>query len=232
MHNYIAGELGSGIVSGLFAPGDVLPGEIEFSERLKVSRTVYREAIRMLAAKGLVLSKPKIGTRVTERCRWNLLDVDVLGWLFGLEVPDHDLVRDLFETRRIIETEAAGLAALRFTDADIADMRDALLRMKLHLQKSEQGMLAARDFHRSIFKATGNQVLLSVSDSICAIIDWTTLFKSRAAIPMHDGLQKHQLVYEMIVARDREGAARAMGVLLDLTFDDVSSAILRLRPSV
>ncbi|MFX7988724.1 GntR family transcriptional regulator, partial [Acinetobacter baumannii] len=92
--------------SGMRKPGDVFGGEIEASEALGVSRTAYREAIRILAAKGLVESRPKAGTRVTPRSRWNMLDVDVLAWTFEGE-PDTDFIIDLFELRGVIEPAAA-----------------------------------------------------------------------------------------------------------------------------
>ena len=225
LHSHIAGELGAGIVSGLYAPGDVLPGEIEFSERLNVSRTAYREAIRMLAAKGLVESKPRIGTRVNARSRWNLLDQDVLGWLFGLDAPDQELVRDLFEVRRIIETAAAVLAAQRYGETDEADMASALSFMEASPATSEEGMRADRAFHEAIFRATGNQVLMSLSDSICAIIDWTTRFKGRGDGALRSGVLDHQRVYDAIVSGDGPRAELAMVELLDLAFEDVRLTI-------
>ncbi|MGH6762405.1 MAG: FadR/GntR family transcriptional regulator [Phyllobacterium sp.] len=225
LHNHIAGELGSGIVSGVYAPGDVLPGEIEFSERLSVSRTAYREAVRMLAAKGLVESKPKIGTRVNARSRWNLLDQDVLGWLFGLDSPDQDLVRDLFEVRRIIEPAAAVLAAQRHGETDATDMASALSLMEASSATSEEGMRADRAFHEAIFRATGNQVLMSLSDSICAIIDWTTRFKERRDGALRSGVIDHQRVHDAIVSGDGRRAELAMIDLLQLAFEDVRLTI-------
>ena len=93
IHGSIAHDLGVAIVTGRYQPGDVLFGEIEFSEQLKVSRGAYREATRMLAAKGLVESRPKTGTRVSPRSRWNLLDPDVLAWMFEGE-PSEAFVRE------------------------------------------------------------------------------------------------------------------------------------------
>ena len=87
LHGSIARDLGVQIVSGHYEPGHVLDGEIEASERLEVSRTAYREAMRILAAKGLVESRPKVGTRVSPQARWHLLDPDVLSWIFAGE-PD------------------------------------------------------------------------------------------------------------------------------------------------
>src|SRR6478752_4350404 len=96
LHGTIARTIAIEILSGVRQPGDLLVGEIEASEALGVSRTAYREAIRILAAKGLVESRPKAGTRVLPRARWNLLDPDVLGWAFE-GTPDNEFILDLFE---------------------------------------------------------------------------------------------------------------------------------------
>ncbi len=110
LHGTIARDIGVRIVSGKIAPGRVLEGEIEASERLKVSRTAYREAVRILAAKGLIESRPKLGTRVSEPHCWHLLDPDVISWIFT-GTPDERLLRALFELRTIVEPAAAALAA-------------------------------------------------------------------------------------------------------------------------
>lgn len=106
LHGAIAHKLGTAILSGQYAPGNVLSGEIAFAVELNVSRSAYREAIQVLTAKGLVESRPKAGTRVLPRNRWNLLDPDVLAWAFVGE-PDVEFVRDLFELRAIVEPAAA-----------------------------------------------------------------------------------------------------------------------------
>jgi DNA-binding FadR family transcriptional regulator len=82
LHGTIARKLGISIVSGRVKPGELLNGEIASSEQFEVSRTAYREAVRILAAKGLVDARPKVGTRVTAQSQWNLLDPDVLDWTF------------------------------------------------------------------------------------------------------------------------------------------------------
>src|SRR3546814_6993652 len=78
----------------------------------------YREAVRILAAKGLVESRPKTGTRVSPQAKWHLLDPDVLSWIFEFE-PGDDLLASLFELRKIVEPEAAALAAQRRTEAQV-----------------------------------------------------------------------------------------------------------------
>ena len=87
IHQAIARQLGTAIVAGLHKPGDVFEGEIEAAERLRVSRTAYREAVRILVAKGMLESRPKAGTRVLPRSRWNVLDPEMLAWMFAGE-PD------------------------------------------------------------------------------------------------------------------------------------------------
>jgi len=142
----VANRLGVAILSGEFAPGDTLSGEIAFSEALNISRSAYREAIQVLTAKGLVESRPKAGTRVLPRQRWNLLDPDVLAWAFMGE-PDEQLIRSLFELRLIMEPAAAGLAATRRDRDDLKAMKDALVGMRRHSLATDQGRLADRQFH-------------------------------------------------------------------------------------
>ena len=122
IHGTIARTLGVAIMSGKYKPGDLLVGEIASSERLAVSRTAYREAVRILSAKGLVESRPKVGTKITPRSKWQLLDPDVLAWAFENE-PDLELLESLFELRNIVESAAAGIAATRRTYDDLDSMR-------------------------------------------------------------------------------------------------------------
>src|SRR5258708_3218416 len=80
VHDFLANQLGTEIISGMFPPGSLLPGEAELRQRFDVSRTALREAFRALNAKGLIASRPKIGTRVRPKAEWNMLDPDVLAW--------------------------------------------------------------------------------------------------------------------------------------------------------
>src|SRR5690606_38500392 len=101
LHGEIARTIGVKIISGEYKPGQLLDDEISASETLHVSRTVYREAVRILAAKGLVVARPKVGTRISPKSTWHLLDPDVLSWVFEFE-PDEAFLNDLFELRRMI----------------------------------------------------------------------------------------------------------------------------------
>src|SRR3569832_733481 len=102
VHAAIARDIGIAIVSGRLRPGQALDGELEAAARLDISRTAYREALRMLSAKGLIRSRPRAGTRVSATSDWHLLDPDVLTWLFG-SAPPPEVLHGLFELRTIVE---------------------------------------------------------------------------------------------------------------------------------
>ncbi|WP_245656181.1 FadR/GntR family transcriptional regulator [Novosphingobium naphthalenivorans] len=224
LHGAIAHKLGTDILSGKYAPGDILSGEVAFAEELKVSRSAYREAIQVLTAKGLVASRPKAGTRVLPRDRWNLLDPEVLGWAFAGE-PDVHFVRSLFELRAIVEPAAARLAAQRRDKADLKIMKDALGAMRQHTLTTEAGRAADRDFHNAILHATRNDALMVLSASIGAAVNWTTQFKQRSRALPRNPIPDHARVYDAIAVGDADAAAEAMNVLVDLALEDTRSAM-------
>ena len=215
----VANRLGVAILSGEFAPGDTLSGEIAFSEALNISRSAYREAIQVLTAKGLVESRPKAGTRVLPRQRWNLLDPDVLAWAFMGE-PDEQLIRSLFELRLIMEPAAAGLAATRRDRDDLKAMKDALVGMRRHSLATDQGRLADRQFHDAILQATRNDALITLSASIGAAVSWTTQFKQRSRALPRNPIPDHAAVYDAIAAGDSDAASAAMRALVELALED------------
>jgi len=221
----IADRLGAAILSGEYRPGDTLSGEVAFAEALDVSRGAYREAIRALAAKGLVESRPRAGTRVLPRARWNLLDPDVLGWAFAGE-PDPDLVRSLFELRLLIEPPAAGLAADRRDRDDVKRMRDALAAMRRHSLATDEGRAADRAFHDALLRATRNDALVVLSASIGAAVAWTTKFKQRARGLPRDPVPDHARVFDAVAAGDAPAAETAMRALVELALDDTRGAMV------
>lgn len=219
----IARDLGMRIVSGEYRPGEVLLGEIEASEQLNISRSAYREAIRILSAKGLVHSRPKAGTQVSNPIDWHLLDPDVLSWIFESE-PDESLLADLFELRKIVEPEAASLAASRRTQEQLDQMQNALERMAQHSLKTEAGRVADHEFHSVLLRASGNAFLSSLTSGIAAAITWTTVFKQRKSRLSRDPIPDHQRVYDAIAAADPKAAHLAMFTLIDLAFVDVKNS--------
>lgn len=232
LHGTIARRLGIGIVGGRYRPGQLLAQEIVASKRLKVSRTAYREAMRILAAKGLVESLPKTGTRISARNRWQLLDPDVLQWLFESE-PDDALIQGLFELRLLIEPAAAAFAAQRRDETQLVAMRQALDAMIKHGLAVDAGRQADCLFHKTLLAATGNEVLCSLSSGITAAVQWTTVYKTRASPLPRDANPDHVRVYEYIRDADAEGARAAMADLIRWGLEDTqqSRAQSRTKPA-
>lgn len=226
IHGAIAHDLGVAILTGQHKPGDTLSGEIEFSERLQVSRTAYREAIRILAAKGLVESRPKTGTRVSPRSRWNLLDPDVLAWMFEGE-PSEDFIRGLFELRMVVEPAAAAFAAQRRTGRELARMGHALAEMERHGLGTAEGRAADQLFHNTILEATRNEPLMTLSSTIGAAVSWTTIFKQRKRKLPRDPLPDHQHLFTAIADADPDAARAAMVELVRLALQDTELSLQR-----
>lgn len=215
----IAHDLGVAIVSGRLPPGTALLSEERFSAENNVSRGAYREAIRVLAAKGLVQNRVKSSTRVTERNRWSMLDLDVLGWMFECG-PDTEFIRGIFELRSIVEPSAAALAAVRRSSRQLAQMGHALEEMGRHGLLSAEGRAADRAFHLLILDATRNEPLMTLSTSIAAAIEWTTRFARDERQQTRDPMPDHHAVYDAFVAGNGAGAAAAMRTLIDNAFTD------------
>jgi len=217
----IAADIGVKIVEGRLKPGTILDGEIEASGARRVSRSAYREAIRILTAKGLVHSRPKIGTRVTGPEQWHLLDPDVLAWMFVKE-PPRNLLVSLFELRKLVEPEAAALAAQRRTLEQLNRMGSALEIMARETLHTESGRAADNSFHGTLLAASDNVFLVSLSSSVTAAVAWSTDFKERTQRLKRDPIPDHMKVYEAIAARNPAAARTAMIELIDLAFADAT----------
>jgi DNA-binding FadR family transcriptional regulator len=217
----IARDIGIQIVAGRYRPGEVLDGEVEASDRLRVSRSAYREAVRILNAKGLVESRPKTGTRVSQHAKWHLLDPDVLSWIFEFEPSDH-LLASLFELRKIVEPEAAALAAQRRTPEQLDQMAVALEGMAEHTLASPEGREADQNFHAALLDASDNPFLVTLTSGVGAAVAWTTIFKQRHSPLSRDPVPDHRRVYEAVAAGNAKAAHRAMVNLVDMAFLDTT----------
>lgn len=225
IHDTAAHELGMAIVSGRYRPGDRLPTELESAERMGISRSVYREATRMLTAKGLLTSKPKAGTLVSPRAAWHLLDPDVLAWSFQAG-PTPDYIDNLFELRMAVEPAAAGLAARRRTPMQLAIMADSLETMRRATLAAEAGRAADRLFHQTLLEATGNDVMISLSSGIAAAARWATAFKQRHRSLPRDPVPDHVRVWDAIRDQDSEAARNAAITLLLLAQEDTRQSMI------
>ncbi|MDE2449968.1 MAG: FadR family transcriptional regulator [Gammaproteobacteria bacterium] len=215
----IADDLGTAVLRGRFKPGATFSGEIEASKKLRVSRTAYREAIRILIAKGLVESRPKTGTKVSALNSWHLLDPEVLGWAFKNE-PDQSLMWGLFELRMVIEPAAAELAAHRRSYAHLAAMQTALETMRRCSMTVDEGRVADRLFHQTLLEATGNAFLTTLSAGISAAIHWTTIYKARTKSIPRDPMPAHERVFEAIRVQNAAEAREGMKDLVQMALED------------
>ena len=225
----LAREIGLAIVSGKLKPGHVLEGEIEASSHLKVSRTTYREAMRILGAKGLLTSRTRTGTRVSEVAEWNLLDPDVLTWMFS-RIPRPELIHGVFELRTLVEPAAAALAAKRRKQQHLDRMRQALDEMSLYTLDKPEGREADNAFHAALLAATGNPFIISLTNGVTAAVNALTQFKQRLAKVTRDPVPEHLRVYDAIAAKDADAARVAMNELIRLAILDMPMK-QRPRPS-
>lgn len=220
LHTQLAEKLGTEILQRKWLPGQVLPSEVDLANSLSISRTAVREAIRTLAAKGMVEARPKRGTCVTERIKWNLLDPDVLNWMFASE-PDEVLVRNLFEIRLVLEPAAARFAAQRRSTSHLAAMSQALITMDRKTLLTEEGLQADIDFHAALMAAAGNEQLSTLNASIGATVALSTRYKIQHNILGRDPVPAHLAVYEAIERRDAEEAHWCMQYLVRLAVKDL-----------
>jgi DNA-binding FadR family transcriptional regulator len=220
VHGPLAREIGLSIVSGRFQPGHVMDGEIEASARRHVSRTAYREAIRSLSAKGLLQSRPRTGTRVSNISQWHLLDPDVLEWLFS-GTPRQEVIHGLFELRSLVEPAAAALAAARRKREHLADMRRALDDMARHTLDKPEGREADKAFHAALLAATANPFVISLTNGVTAAVNALTEYKLRLAKIERDPVPDHVRVFDAIAARDADAARVAMLKLISLAVLDM-----------
>lgn len=212
------------IVGGRFHPGDTLPIESAIGEELAVSRTVVREALKALVAKGLVITGPRVGTRVRPVADWNLFDPDVLDWRMRAGV-DAAFIRDLVELRLAIEPAAARLAARAADDEDIVAIRTAYRGMVDAVAGRGSYLLADLAFHEAVLRATHNQFIAGLVPAFSALlrVSFRLSVKSRAnaqaSLPMHERLA------EAIFARDSAAADRASTTLIESARRDIENDI-------
>lgn len=222
LHGQLVHDIGSRIVGGDLPPGSAVDTEA-LEREFGVSRTVVREAIKVLGAKGLVESRPKRGTVVRDRAEWNHLDPDVIAWRFEA-APDRELLRSLQELRRIFEPPGARLAAERATEADLAAMCDALAAMRAHHGDAEAVTGDDLRLHRAILAATRNELLPQLE----SVIEAALRARHRVAFSATRDtsyLDRHEEVLRAIARRDPDAAERAMRRLLDAAEIDVERAL-------
>ena len=219
MHSAVVRRLGGRILGGEFKPGESLPGEAELALTLAVSRTTIREAIKVLSAKGLLESRPRIGIRVRPQEDWRVLDPDLLSWHPDIRC-DARFLESLVESRRIIEPAAAELAAERASAHDLALIERAYesMRKNAHVNMSACNE-ADVQFHHAVIGASHNIVLKALTSTIEAAL--RAAFFATSELMNTRVIEAHFQIMERIRFRDSEGARNAMLHLLDIAAEDL-----------
>jgi DNA-binding FadR family transcriptional regulator len=216
-HAGVVEEVGRRIVSGTYASGQILPREEDLATELGVSRSVMREALRVLASKGLIEARRKRGTQVLDKEFWAQLDPDVLEWRslsFGGSDGSHGpFWRDLFELRTMIEPEACALAAERATPAEVRVLQGLAREMVLTAHDAVGFRQVDLRFHHALLVASHNALLVQLSS---AIETWLRISSSLGEAAHSDHfVGEHVAVAEAIADRHPARARRAMRALID-----------------
>ena len=215
LHVKFARNIGERILLGEFAPGSLLPNEAQWGKAFGASRTVVREALKTLMAKGLIESRPKIGSRVLPRTMWNILDRDVLEWHHAA-VDRHAFIKSTQEARRLVEPGVALLAAQKRTPAQLARLQNAFTAMK-RAKTTAEAVEADVEFHEALMAAANNELLLPfgiiIEKALGNLFDFTTNLNPSPKT----AIKLHERILLAVAASDGAAASKAMQVLLDDT---------------
>jgi DNA-binding FadR family transcriptional regulator len=219
--------LGRRIVSGDITPGTTLPTLEQLAEQFAISRLSMREAVKLLAGKGLVSSAPRRGTVVRPRHEWSRLDPDVLVWQIG-DVPNAAFVRNLFELRRMVEPEAAALAAERARGEALAAIEQAFAQMVAAESRKIESIKADFAFHQRILTGTGNEFIAALAPAIETSL-LVTFSMQREVWPNPENfVPTHGAVMDAIKRGHAAAARDAMQALLARAEIDAIDAIRQL----
>ncbi|WP_261858881.1 FadR/GntR family transcriptional regulator [Photobacterium sanguinicancri] len=209
LHVQVAREIARGILSGNIPEGSLLPGEMVLCEQFGISRTALREAVKLLTSKGLLESRPKVGTRIVSRSYWNFLDPQLIEWMDGL-IDTDQFCHKFLGLRRAIEPEACALAA-KFATADQRIELSETFQQMVEIAEAEEfnqqlWMEVDTKFHSLIFNATGNDFYLPFGNIL------TTMFVNFIAHSSEEGstcIKEHRQIYDAIMAGNSDKARQA-----------------------
>jgi DNA-binding FadR family transcriptional regulator len=219
IHTRLADQIGRSIVRGEIRPGESLPSELRICDMMNVSRTAVREALRVLVGKGLLLSRPKSGTRVRDPEHWNHLDPDILRWQIELDDTD-DFLRKLFELRFAVEPAASSAAARALTADDASAISTAFESMAAS-ESMEAYVEADIRFHKAIYQATHNQFFWPIAQ----MFELALHQSFRITAPGDHrarAIAEHRALMDAIIAREPEAAHDATVQLLKSTTKDLA----------
>lgn len=224
-------RIGQDIVSQQYPSGGALPNETEWCEQLDVSRSVLREALRVLVSKNLITIRARLGGRVIDRKDWNNLDPDILVWRSqGRE--QQTFAAELFELRRTIEPAAAAFAARRITVPQLEELRSAYREMAEAGEDTARFLKPDIRFHHVILSAVGNSLFQAMAHTIMVTLDITL----RMSLDVPGGQQKsmplHKAVLKALTNHEPIAASEAMMRLVDSSERDVQDTQATVRQKI
>ncbi|MBP1804401.1 FadR/GntR family transcriptional regulator [Rubellimicrobium aerolatum] len=224
-HAQVVDGLGAAIIQGRQPAGSTLPRDEDLALRFGVSRTVLREAVKTLTAKGLLVARSRVGTKVRPRDDWNMFDADVLRWHIE-GGTGRTFLADLSEMRLAIEPFAAGLAARRADEGAVSAMRRTVAAMA-DAPDRRSFALADFDLHRQITRASGNAFMQSVTALIEAALLSSFWISSPAQAPLTQAevAADHGRIVEAIAIRDAPAAEEAMRHVIMVGRDRIVRAL-------
>ncbi len=218
-HGQVVHELGRQIVRGVFAPGQLVPTEEQLVAEFGLGRSALREGVKVLAGKGLIETRTSAGTRVRPRESWNLLDPDVLRWRFAEPVSGEDIAV-LADFRVAFEPGAARLAAESRTPAGLQRIEAAMAALWATADEPAAFIEADLDFHRAVFLAAENDLLLYVHDVISVAMTSVRPIHTQSIGHNKDTLPNHARVATSIRKRHHRQAEAAMREIVEVARAD------------
>ncbi|MBQ0866933.1 FadR/GntR family transcriptional regulator [Streptomyces smyrnaeus] len=224
MHQRVVDELGRRIVGGTWQPGQSLPVEDVLATEIGVSRGALREAVKALAAKGMLHVRPRTGTRVLPPEHWNHLDRDVLRWQQSGDSAA--LLRDTGELRRIVEPEAARLAAGRAGPDEVRALYDALTEMEAAaVRPGRRGYVEADiTFHRTLLDASGNRLLGSLGRAVDVALEHSFAVSTQTPGAVEASLPAHRAIVEAVEGHDPAAASAAILAIIDAAEREIAQS--------
>ncbi|WP_329494056.1 FadR/GntR family transcriptional regulator [Kitasatospora herbaricolor] len=218
-------DLGPAIASGEIPEGAVLRGE-ELEERFGVSRTVVREAIRILESMRMVESRRRVGITVQPRSDWDVFDPLVIRWrLAGTDRPAQ--LRSLGSLRVAVEPAAAALAATHATDDDCRTLSALAVELTVTARAADLETFLQHDiaFHATVLKASGNEMFAHLGDTVGAVLTGRTEYHLMPHQPESYAIKLHREVAEAICAGDPERAERAMRTIVTGALEELDKQL-------
>jgi DNA-binding FadR family transcriptional regulator len=211
---HIVQSLGKAIALGEHPQGQPLKAEAELCASFDASRTVLREAVKMLTAKGMLDARPRRGTIVLPESQWNLSDPDILNWLLDRKgaLP---IIAEFVDMRLALEPAAAGLAALHMTEENRITLNHALARMEAAARGEDDHLDADIAFHVGILEATGNRFFWNMRHTIEVALRFSIRMTNRFKGVDRASVDDHKVILDFILAGDQAAAEHQMRTLLN-----------------